>query len=74
MKREKLVKLRENFRLTQSQAAEMIGIAQSTLAMVELGQRNPRDHIKIKIAKFYGVSVGEIFFNESDHETRSKPA
>lgn len=74
MKRQRLIDLREKKGLTQSQAAKEIGIAQSTLAMTELGQRNPRDNIKVQIAKFYNVTVGEIFFDELGHDTRSKTA
>lgn len=42
--------------------ANQIGISKSALAMYERGERIPRDEIKIKIAKYYGVSVLDIFF------------
>lgn len=38
-------------------------ISLSALQMYENGQRIPRDEIKIRIAKYYGLSVGDIFFS-----------
>jgi putative transcriptional regulator len=40
----------------------------STLQMYENGQRIPRDNKKIKLAKFYGVTVQTIFFDSEQHE------
>lgn len=47
---------------TQKEIAEALGISISALSMYEIGQRIPRDEVKIKIAKFYNKSVQEIFF------------
>lgn len=49
--------------LTQQEAAEKIGISYSLLSKMETGYRGSSDTTKIKIANFYGKSVGEIFFN-----------
>lgn len=49
---------------TQRDVAKQVGISCSALAMYETGERIPRDEIKVKLAKFYGVSVGSIFFDE----------
>lgn len=55
-----LVKLRgDKSRLEVSKA---LGITKSAISMYERGERVPRDDIKIKIAKFYGKSVEEIFY------------
>jgi transcriptional regulator with XRE-family HTH domain len=45
-----------------TEVADAIGIAQSTLSMYENGERIPRDSIKIKLAKYYGVSIETLFF------------
>jgi transcriptional regulator with XRE-family HTH domain len=45
-----------------TEVANAIGIAQSTLSMYENGERIPRDSIKIKLAKYYGVSIETLFF------------
>ena len=47
---------------TVSEVARALGISQSTLSMYESGQRNPRDPIKERIAGYYGVSIGELFY------------
>jgi transcriptional regulator with XRE-family HTH domain len=41
-----------------------IGIGLSTLTMYELNQRTPRDEIKKRLAKYYGISVEALFFAE----------
>lgn len=56
----KLVELRGA--KTQKEVAEAIGVSVSAIGMYETGVRIPRDEIKIRLAKYYGVSVGYIFF------------
>ena len=55
-------------RKTQKEAAEGIGITKSALAMYERDERVPRDEVKIRIAKYYGVSVYSLFFDSVEHE------
>lgn len=54
---------------TREEAAEGIGISVSALTMYELGRRTPRDEIKMRIAEYYGVCVGGLFFYGELHET-----
>lgn len=58
---ERLIKLRGS--LTREMVAKAAGISVSAVSMYENGERIPRDAIKIKLAKFYGKSVQEIFFD-----------
>lgn len=48
---------------SREEVANALNIAVSTLAMYELGQRVPRDEIKLKLADYYGVDVQFIFFD-----------
>lgn len=48
---------------SREEVANALNIAVSTLAMYELGQRVPRDEIKLKLADYYGVDVQSIFFD-----------
>ena len=48
---------------TQKATADGIGVKQSTYAMYETGERVPGDENKIRIAKYYGKTVQEIFFD-----------
>jgi len=41
-------------------------ISLSSYTKYERGERIPRDELKIQIAKYYGVSVRDIFFAEDD--------
>ena len=56
---DRLVSLRGS--RTQDVVADAIGISKSALSMYECGGRIPRDEIKIKIAEYYNLTVGEIF-------------
>lgn len=58
----KLKKLRYDKQLTQAEVAKCLGISVSAITNYELGVRIPRDEIKIRLAKFYGKSVSDIFF------------
>ena len=67
---EKLVTLRgATPRITVAQA---VGVTLSAITMYELGQRVPRDEIKVKLADYYGVTVQSLFFDDDCHETRQR--
>lgn len=53
---------------TVQSVADAIGISRSALAMYEIGDRIPRDEIKVKICKYYGVDIN-IFFDQEQHES-----
>ena len=63
----KLRELRGN--RSREEVSAALGISKSALTMYELGYRNPRDVIKVLIADYYGVGVGDIFF--AGHFTKS---
>ena len=54
----------------RSDVAEAVGISTSALQMYECGDRIPRDDVKEALARFYGTTVGALFFNEKCHVTR----
>lgn len=47
---------------TQEEIAKDIGITKSAWAMYERGERIPRDEVKVKIAKYFGRTIEELFF------------
>lgn len=47
---------------TMEEVALAVGISRSALGMYEIGSRVPRDEIKIRLAKYYSVSVQYLFF------------
>lgn len=54
---------------SQAEVANSLGIGISSLCMYETGERIPRDEIKERIAKYYGLTVGFLFFGEKVHES-----
>lgn len=52
---------------TQEEIARDIGITKSSWAMYEREERIPRDEIKIQIARYFNVSVQDIFFRPVEH-------
>ena len=52
---------------TQEEIAAILGITKSSWAMYERDERVPRDEIKIRIAKFFGKSVEELFYTQIEH-------
>lgn len=54
---QRLKGLREKSDLSQSQLSSRLNIAKSTLAMYEIGQREPNFDTVIRIANFFDVSV-----------------
>ena len=58
----RLKRLRKERGETLEYASKAIGISRSALSMYENGERSPRDEIKVKISKYYGKRIEEIFF------------
>lgn len=52
-----IVKLRISKRMTQLELSKVLGISPSMLGMIEQGRRKPNDNTKIKICKFFNVSL-----------------
>ena len=47
---------------TIEEIATALGVSKSSVCMYELGERTPKDEVKVKYAKYFGVSVESIFF------------
>ena len=65
--KDNLKTLRERKGLTQTAVAKALGVNTTTYHAWESGQNIPRDEMKVKIAEFYGLSVGYIFFKPITH-------
>ena len=65
-------KIAENLRTLRGDTpreivATEVKISISALSMYENGDRVPRDEVKLRLARFYGRTVGEIFFGDKVH-------
>lgn len=68
MKNKHLIGLRESHGLTQEQLAKEIGVSQSMIARIEAGEREPRKSIKIKMARYFEVTVEWLFYEQIDYQ------
>ena len=65
----KIRELRREKGLKQQDLASKIGIHQSEISNIEMGKRIPNVYLAIKIARFLGKSVEEIFpYHEEKEE------
>ena len=75
---DKIKNLRKGMNLTQEQLCEKIGIAQSTLGMIESNKREAGKKTLLKIADFFGVTVDYLLtddeseLNEKDRKSITK--
>lgn len=60
--------LRNNCGLTQRELAERVGVEQSTISMIEKGERKPSLDLAEKLADIFGVSTDDILGRESTIE------
>lgn len=49
---------------TREEVAFNLNLSVSSIQMYENGERVPRDEIKIKMSRYYGIPVGVLFFGE----------
>lgn len=52
---------RAEHRLSQAELAERIGVSRKTISTIEVGRFVPSTVIALKIARYFGVPVEEVF-------------
>lgn len=60
----RILELRKSKGLTQQQLASKIGVTRQLVCNYETGDCKPGDEVKKKIADFFKVDIGELFFAE----------
>lgn len=65
----RLTSLRKERGQTRTYMAQRLGVPYSTLTAYESGARTPPDRMKIRLAEYFGMPVGELFFPDENHET-----
>lgn len=65
----RLTDLRKSFKLTQGELADIIGVDQSTIAHYEAGTREPGKINKMRIAKYFNVTVEYLFYESYYDQT-----
>ena len=62
----KLKELRHQYRLTQKQLAEKIGVTDSVICYYEKQERIPSPEILLKLAKVFNVTTDYLLGNDTD--------
>jgi putative transcriptional regulator len=62
----RLEELRKQRGIKQEELAEKLEVSRQTIGSLENGRYNPSIILAIKIARFFGMSVEEIFIYEED--------
>ena len=77
IKNERLIELRNKQQLSQQDVATAVRTSQSMIARIEAGERCPRTPLKIRLAKFFNVTVEWLFYEQVDdqwlYENNSSP-
>ncbi len=59
---------REKRKLSQKALADKLDMLQVSISHIETGKRNATDAQKVKIAKFFNLSIEYIFFNQFNNK------
>jgi putative transcriptional regulator len=69
----RLREMRENAGITQEELASHAGVSRQTIISLEKGKYNPSITLAYSLAKFFNMSIEELFLlNESVNERSSK--
>lgn len=64
--RNRLEEIRKQKGLTQEELAEVLGVSRQTVNSLENGRYNPSIMLAFRIARFFGMSIEEIFIFEEE--------
>ena len=66
--RNRLEEIRKQRNITQEELAAVLEVSRQTIGSLENGRYNPSIILAIKIARYFGMSVEEIFIYEEETE------
>ena len=52
---------------SREEVAKAVGASERAIQSYEIGDRIPRDEMKVKLARYFGHTIEEIFFAENVH-------
>ena len=65
----RLEELRKERGITQEELAALLEVSRQTISSLEKGRYNPSILLAFKIARYFGLSIEDIFiYEEDDHE------
>lgn len=63
-----LLALRKQKKMTQQDLASVLKVTRQTIIAIEAGKFNPSVILAVKISRFFGVPVDEIFIVEDEED------
>ena len=66
--RNRLEEIRKAKGITQEELANALEVSRQTVGSLENGRYNPSIILAFKIARFFGVSIEEVFIYEEDEK------
>jgi len=64
----RLEEIRKQRNITQEELALTLEVSRQTIGSLENGRYNPSIILAFKIARYFGLSIEEIFIYEEEHE------
>lgn len=64
----RLEELRKLHGIRQEELADQLEVSRQTIGSLENGRYNPSINLAFKIARFFGMSIEEIFIYEEEQE------
>ena len=62
----RLEELRKQHGITQEELASLLEVSRQTISSLEKGRYNPSILLAFKIARYFGLSIEDIFLYEED--------
>lgn len=62
----KLEEIRKEKKITQEELANVLEVSRQTISSLEKGRYNPSITLAFKIARYFGMSIEEIFIYEEN--------
>ncbi|NLO86637.1 MAG: helix-turn-helix transcriptional regulator [Clostridiales bacterium] len=62
----RLEELRGQHGIKQEELAKVLGVSRQTISSLENGRYNPSIQLAFKLARYFGITVEELFIYEED--------
>lgn len=64
----RIEELRKERVIKQDELADVMEVSRQTISSLENGRYNPSINLAFKLARYFGVTIEEIFFYEEDEQ------
>ena len=64
----RIEEIRKERGIRQEEFAKQLGVSRQTISSLETGRYNPSINLAYKIAKYFGMTIEEVFIFEEDAE------